>query len=136
MDKKLVFLCALSLALASHQAAAKATAAEAAELGKSLTLIGAEKAGNKDGTIPAYTGGHPQDGPLSGDYPHDNAIDGDKPLFTITHDNYQKYADKLTEGHKELLRRFSDYKMNVYPTHRTIAYPDFIYKATAVNATL
>ena len=136
MDKKLVFLCALSLALASHQAAAKATAAEAAELGKSLTLIGAEKAGNKDGTIPAYTGGHPQDGPLSGDYPHDNAIDGDKPLFTITHDNYQKYADKLSEGHKELLRRFSDYKMNVYPTHRTIAYPDFIYKATAVNATL
>jgi uncharacterized protein DUF1329 len=136
MDKKLVFLCALSLALASHQAAAKATAAEAAELGKSLTLVGAEKAGNKDGTIPAYTGGHAQDGPLSGDYPHDNAIDGDKPLFTITHDNYQKYADKLSEGHKELLRRFSDYKMNVYPTHRTIAYPDFIYKATAVNATL
>ncbi len=25
--------------------------------------------------------------------------------------------------------------MNVYPTHRTVAFPDFIYKATAANAT-
>jgi hypothetical protein len=132
MKKPLLFIAALGLGLSAHQAAADATAAD---LGKSLTPIGAEKAANADGTIPAYTGGHPKEGPLSGEFPHDNAIDGDKPLFTITHDNYSKYADKLTEGHKELLKRFSDYKMNVYPTRRTVAFPDFIYKATAANAT-
>ena len=109
-------------------------AADAADLGKTLTPVGAEKAASADGTIPAWTGGHPQDGQLSGEFPHDNQIDGDQPVFTITHDNYSKYADKLTEGHKELLKRYPDYKMNVYPTHRTVAFPDFIYKATAANA--
>ena len=34
-----------------------ATAEEAAQLGKTLTPLGAEKAGNKDGTIPAWDGG-------------------------------------------------------------------------------
>jgi len=28
---------------------------KAAQLGKNLTLVGAEKAGNKEGTIPEYT---------------------------------------------------------------------------------
>ena len=130
MKKQLLFLGALALGLAAHQAAA----ATAADLGKTLTPVGAEKGANADGTIPAWTGGRPKSGPLSGEYPHDEQIDGDKPVFTITHDNYSKYADKLTEGHKELLKRYADYKMNVYPTHRTVAFPDFIYKATIANA--
>jgi hypothetical protein len=37
-------------------AQAVVTAAEAAKLGKELTEVGAERAGNKDGTIPAYVG--------------------------------------------------------------------------------
>ena len=130
MKKPLVFLGALALGLSTQQV----LAADAADLGKTLTPVGAEKAASADGTIPAWTGGHPQDGQLSGEFPHDNQIDGDQPVFTITHDNYSKYADKLTEGHKELLKRYPDYKMNVYPTHRTVAFPDFIYKATAANA--
>jgi hypothetical protein len=103
-------------------------------LGPGLTPIGATEGGNADGSIPAWTGGRPRSGKLSGEFPHDAENDGDRPLFTITHDNYAKYADRLTEGHKELLRRYSDYKMNVYPTHRTVGYPDFIYKATVSNA--
>jgi hypothetical protein len=45
--------------LSAHMGAAHATAMpdEAKKLGTSLTLFGAEKAGNKDGTIPEYTGG-------------------------------------------------------------------------------
>ena len=35
---------------------AKATAEEIARLGKDLTCVGAEKAGNKDGTIPEFSG--------------------------------------------------------------------------------
>ncbi|HWY25139.1 MAG TPA: DUF1329 domain-containing protein [Nevskia sp.] len=130
MKKQLLFLGALALGLSAHQA----LAADAADLGKTLTAVGAEKAANADGSIPAYAGGRPKSGPLAGEFPHDEQIDGDKPLFTITHDNYSKYAEKLTEGHKELLKRYADYKMNVYPSHRTVAFPDFIYKATAANA--
>ena len=123
MKKQLLFIGAVALGLSAQQAAAA-----------ELTPVGAEKGANADGTIPAWTGGRPKSGPLAGEFPHDEQIDGDKPVFTITHDNYSKYADKLTEGHKELLKRYADYKMNVYPTHRTVAFPDFIYKATAANA--
>ena len=45
---------AIALALPAH---AKLTDAEAAKLGADLTPIGAEKAGNQDGTIPAWSGG-------------------------------------------------------------------------------
>lgn len=126
--------CVLALGVAPY-AMAKVTADEAAKLGKDLTPIGAEKAGGSDGAIPAFTGGEPKSGPLKGDWPADPAIDGEKPLFTITHDNFSKYADQLTEGHKELLKRFTDYKMNVYPSHRTVGWPDEIYKSTLANAT-
>ena len=33
------------------------SADKASQLGKNLTLVGAEKAGNKDGSIPEYSGG-------------------------------------------------------------------------------
>ena len=135
MKKKLLFVGAMALGLSAHPAFAKVDAAEAGKLGKDLTPIGAEKAGNKDKSIPDYTGGHPQEGSLSGEFPHDNQIDGEKPLFTITAANSAQYADKLTVGHKELLKRFPDYKMNVYPSHRTVAFPDAINKATIANAT-
>lgn len=136
MKKQLLVLtCALGLGIYMPYAAAKVSAAEAAKLGKELTPIGAEKAGNKDGSIPAWTGGRPQSGKLKGEFPHDDKIDGEKPLFTITSANMAQYADKLTAGHKELLKRFPDYKMNVYPTHRTVSFPEAIYKATIANAT-
>ena len=49
----------LALALVSFGASAYAavSADEAKQLGTTLTPVGAEKAGNKDGTIPEYTGG-------------------------------------------------------------------------------
>jgi large subunit ribosomal protein L1 len=48
----------LLLLLCAPLGAAQAVvpAAEAAKLGKELTEVGAERAGNKDGTIPAYVG--------------------------------------------------------------------------------
>ena len=51
-------VCATAfLALATGSALAKMTAAEADRLGKDLTPVGGEMAGNKEGTIPAYDGG-------------------------------------------------------------------------------
>ncbi|NKF23791.1 DUF1329 domain-containing protein [Solimonas marina] len=125
---------ALFLTLAAGQASAKVSAEEAAQLGKTLTPVGAEKAGNKDGTIPAWEP-EPQHGALSGEFPHNDKIDGEKPLFTITKANMAKYADKLTEGHKKLLSMYDDYKMNVYPTHRLVDWPAKIKEMTIKNAT-
>ena len=51
-------LLAAGLVLAYAGLALGAVSADkAAQLGKNLTLVGAEKAGNKEGTIPEYTGG-------------------------------------------------------------------------------
>ena len=50
-------VAAAGLIGAALPAYARLTDAEAARLGADLTPMGAEKAGNKDGTIPAWTGG-------------------------------------------------------------------------------
>ena len=123
------------LALAvSVQAGAKVTPAEAAKLGKELTPVGAERAGNKDGSVPEWKP-KPQKGSLIGEYPSDAAIDAEKPLYTITKANMAKYADKLSAGHKRLLSQYPSYKMNVYPSHRIINWPEPVLKATIENAT-
>lgn len=124
----------LGLTLVAGGALAKATPEQASHLGKDLTPIGAEKAASKDGLVPAWAPGK-RSGKLSGDYAKNPAVEAEKPIFTITSANMAKYADQLSEGHKYLLKTFKDYKLNVYPGHRNVAWPDFIYKATAVNAT-
>ncbi len=50
-------LAASFAAIFSTGALAAVSADEAKQLGTTLTAVGAEKAGNKDGTIPEYTGG-------------------------------------------------------------------------------
>jgi hypothetical protein len=100
-----------------------------------FTPVGAERGPNADGTIPEWTGGDPPGGPLKGIYPSNEAYDLEEPLFTITKANLAQYKNKLTAGHQELLKRFGSYKMNVYKTHRSVRFPDFINAATQVNAT-
>ncbi|HKK16213.1 MAG TPA: DUF1329 domain-containing protein [Gammaproteobacteria bacterium] len=116
----------------SGQLAAEMTAEEIARLGADLTPLGGEKAGNADGTIPAWDGGLTQ--PPAGYQPGKHYVDpyaGDATQFTITAGNMDQYADKLTEGHKALLRTYPDsYKMNIYPTRRSAAAPQRIYDAT------
>jgi hypothetical protein len=128
---KAKLLAALLLSLASLPAAAKVTAEEAAKLGGELTPMGAEKAANKTGTIPAWDGGLPQKQMTRGENPYKD----DKPLYTITAANLDKYKDILSEGYKALFKTFPDYKMIVYPTHRSASYPQWFYDATKKNAT-
>jgi uncharacterized protein DUF1329 len=130
----------LALGVAGNSFAA-VSAQDAAKLGAELTPMGAEKAANADGTIPAWTGGikTPAEAGFpnykSGDH-HPDPYANDKPLFTITADNMGQYAGKLTEGHKKLLQQYkSTYKMLVYPTHRSAAFPQRIYDATKRVAT-
>ena len=59
----------------------------------------------------------------------------EQPLFTITAANMADYADKLTEADKGLLQAYPEqFKMNVYKTHRTAAWPQDIYDKIKVNA--
>jgi hypothetical protein len=55
------WFASLTLSLLATSVLAAATPDEAAKLGSSLTPLGAEKAGNADGSIPAWTGGLPTD---------------------------------------------------------------------------
>ena len=112
---------------------AKAPADQVARLGKDLTPIGAEAAANKDGSIPAWTPAK-QSGKLTGEYASNPAIEAEKPIFTVTGADLAKYGDQLSEGHKYLLKTFNTYKMNVYKSQRTVAWPEFIYTSTKVNA--
>ncbi|MEQ8797341.1 MAG: DUF1329 domain-containing protein [Gammaproteobacteria bacterium] len=116
---------------------AEITAEQAARLGNDLTPMGAEKAGNADGSIPAWQGGLTT--PPANYQPGKHYVDPfpeDNILFTITNANKQQYADKLTAGHQALLEAYPDsYKLNVYQTRRTAAMPQRIYDATKRIAT-
>ncbi len=134
--KAALFGGALAMA-AAIPLAAPSLAQTAADLGKTLTPMGAIKAGNADGTIPEWTGGITK--PPAGWQPGQLETDpfaADKPLFTIDAKNVDKYADKLPEGLKALIKQYPDtYKMPVYPTRRSAGYPQRIYDETIANAT-
>ena len=122
------------LSITTSQAAV--TESEAARLGQDLTPMGAIKAGNADGTIPAWDGGitTPPAGFNPGDH-HPDPYATDKLLYTITAQNKDQYTDKLTAGHLAMLDTYPDsFKLNVYPSHRSASFPQRIYDATLVNA--
>lgn len=137
----LALMAVLSLAGMGSIAQAKVSDAEAARLDQDLTPVGAERAGNPSGTIPAWDGGlsTPPASYQKGKIETDPFTD-DKPLFVITARNADLYKDKLTAGHRKLLEQYgSDYVMPVYRTRRTAAYPERIYdrlRDNAVSATL
>jgi hypothetical protein len=130
--KLILFCCVLAIALGSTAALqAQLSSEEIARLGADLTPLGAEKAGNADGTIPAWEGGITT--PPAGYEPgmhHPDPFASDAISFTITKDNMAEYADKLTPGYKALLEAYPSFKMNVYPTHRSASYPQRIYDKT------
>ena len=114
-----------------------AAAQTAADLGKTLTPIGAIKAGNADKTIPAYDGGitTPPAGYKPGDHQPDPFAD-DKPLFTINAANMAQYADKLiarSEGDARALPRLLPNGLPD-PAQRR-ACRSAIYDKTIANAT-
>jgi hypothetical protein len=130
---------ACTLAIGSYSCQAAVSADEAKEVGSTLTPVGAIKAGNADGTIPAWTGGVAT--PPAGYTPklaagaYIDPFKADNPILRIDSKNMAQYADKLSAGTKELLKRNPDYYVDIYPTRRSAAYPDAVYAATKRNAT-
>ncbi|MCY1266751.1 DUF1329 domain-containing protein [Pseudomonas sp. BN414] len=101
-----------------------------------LTPLGAEKIGNQEGTIPAWTGGLPTDAASINDRGFQaNPFTGEKPLFVITAESAEKYRKNLSEGQLAMLRRYPQtYRLPVYPSHRTLALPQRMYDAAETNA--
>lgn len=133
-------MATVALSMAGGPAVAKVSEAEAAKLGKELTCVGAEAAGNKDGTIPAFSGkwlGTPPGvkyTPHVGQHPVDPYPD-DKPQFEITAANMSKYADKLSDGQKAMFKKYPEtFRIPVYTSRRDFRYPDAICDLAKKNA--
>ncbi len=127
-------------ALAGTATAGELSADQIARLDADLTPVGAIRAGNEAGTIPAWEGGIKS--PADAGFPdfksgghHPDPYASDQVLYTVNAANMAQYADVLTEGQKALLQAYPDtYFMNVYPTRRSAAYPPRIYDAIKRNA--
>lgn len=126
----------VSLLLASAPGRAAVTAEEAAQLKGRLTPLGAEKAGNKDNSIPAWNGGLTQApaGYKNGE-PRPDPFASEKPILTINAKNMAAHAERLSDGVQALMKKYPDFSIEVYPTHRTAAAPQWVYDNTLRNAT-
>jgi hypothetical protein len=134
---KKLLTCVVIGVLASDLALATPTDEEISQLGTTLTPLGAIKAGNADGTIPAWEGGvctppaNYQPLRNNSGSPYADLFPDEKPLFSITSANLEQYRDKLDLGTQELFKRNPDsYRVDVYPTHRTACFPQWVYDNT------
>lgn len=132
MLRKLAILLLASCAL---QAQAKVDADQAARLGGELTPLGGQRAGNAEGSIPAWDGGLsiPPASYQPGMH-HPDPYAGESPKYVITARNASQYAAHLPAGLKALVETYPDYSIRVFPTHRSAAAPQRIYDATRLNA--
>lgn len=136
---------------AAMNAQAGVNAQDAAALGQALTPVGAEAAGNVDGSVPAWEGSRryrPEQLRLT--YAeikalrekNPKAVENQiapvgaalQPQFTITKANVAQYADKLSAGHRTLFERYPNYRMPVYPSIRAAFLPADVESATRENA--
>lgn len=127
-----------ALLLAVQGAWASLDAGEVARLGNELTCLGAEKAGNADGSIPPFSGkwlGTPPGIQFGGvGTRHADPYADEKPLYTITAQNMNEHLARLSDGQQALLRKYPDsFAIPVYPSHRDFRYEDFRCEQTRRN---
>ena len=129
----LALACAALLPLS---AGAAVSADEAAKLKTTLTPMGAERAASKDGGIPAWDGGLTKApaGYKNGD-PRPDPFPADKPVLQINAKNMAQYDARLSDGVKALMKKNPEFRIDVYPTRRTAAAPQYVYDNTFKNAT-
>jgi len=130
-----VLAASLAMVLAA-QAQAVVSTQDAAKLGTSLTLVGAEKSGNADGSIPAYSGGltTAPAGFKAGDSMRPDPFANEKPLLVIDGKNVDQYKGLLSATTVELAKRFPTFRVDVFPTHRTVSLPQAILDNGVKNA--
>lgn len=130
-------LIATSLMLAGALSGQLAHAYTVADLGGALTPWGAIAGANADGTIPAYTGGIEPPAnydPANPGFRPDPFPD-DKPVLVIDASNYQQHQDKLSEALVLMFQKYPEtFKINVYPTRRSVSYPESFLENSRLNA--
>jgi hypothetical protein len=136
ITKSLFHAGVLGLSLLATGVMAAVPAAEADKLGKSLTPMGAEMAGNADNSIPAWKPLAKNAGSVDARGFLSNPYASEQPLFTITAKDVDKYRDKLAPGQYAMFKRYPEtFKMPVYPSHRGATVPDDVFAAIKKNAT-
>ena len=115
------------------------SAEEAARLGKDLTPLGAEMAGNADGSIPAWNSAGPA---IPADYVpgsdnYTSPYADEKPLFSIDINNYKEYADNMGAASIAMMEKLGPdgWRMDIYPTHRDFVPVDWLARNAKKNAT-
>ena len=106
MQRRTACAAGLALLAASATAIAGVTPDEAAPLKTSLTPMGAERAANKDGSIPAWTGAATANAGITADGRRADPFAGEKPLFSVNGKNMAPHAERLTEGTKAMMPSF------------------------------
>lgn len=135
MHKYLILSLSIACWLSHGSAMAAVSVQEAAQLKTTLTPLGAERAANKDGTIPEWTGAYVKALPGATPGQHPDPFSSEKPRLTITVKNMAQFSDKLSEGTMAMLKKYADYRVDVYPTHRTAGAPQGVYDKTFSAAT-
>lgn len=131
------FVCNVLLLITFGSADAGVSADKALRLKNELTPMGAERTGNEDGTIPAWTGGQTSAPPcyIKGKR-YCDPFAADKPLFVINATNLDQYREKISAGQIDLIKRYPEtYLIKVYPSRRSFANPPEVYQAAFKNAT-
>ena len=99
-----------------------------------LTYIGAEKIASKNGLIPEWNGGLSRP-PLNWNL-NKGLVDpfrDDKLIEIIDKSKIKKYDKYLSSGLKELLKKYKNFKLYLYPTRRSLSYPKKIRKIISSN---
>ena len=101
---------------------------------QALTPVGAERAGNAEGTIPTWQAGQIEYPPIKPGMHHPNPFADDQPRLVINAANMSAHQSKLSAAHQLMLQRYPDFQLKVYPTRRTATYPQRVYDAVYQNA--
>lgn len=99
-----------------------------------LTPMGAIRAGDARGVIPEWTGGLTKSikGSKPGAHPPDPFFE-DARWFTVGPKDLERFRVRLSDGLRELLRRYDSFEILVFPTRRTAAAPRAFYEASIAN---
>ncbi|WP_434701860.1 DUF1329 domain-containing protein [Pseudomonas sp. D1-36] len=133
---KFLLSAAFFVALINTPVRAAVTPVEAAKLNSELTPLGAERSGNASGSIPAWSGGYK--GMPTGHKPgsmNSDPFPDEKPVLVINSKNAAAYKDQLSQTVQLLLQQNPEWRLDVYPTHRTASAPEAFYNYTKTNAT-
>ncbi len=127
---------ALGIALlAGNGALAAVTPEQAALLKTTLTPMGSERAGSADGLIPPWTGGDTTvPAGWTPDQPMPDMYSGDQKILSINASNMAQYKDRLSDGVMAMMAKYPDFRIDVYPTHRSFAAPQWVYDNIYQNA--